>query len=83
MNRNQDFALRKVNRAWRYITLAVVVTAVSYKLIRNSQRLDSEVLKQPPGSFTGSTGIEHSERKSKYEGAGNAALGRGRGDRFT
>lgn len=80
---NSDLPFRKVNRAWRYITLAVVVTAVSYKVYRNATRLDTPDTRLPPGSFTGSTGVEPAVRKSKYEGAGNAALGRGRGDRFS
>ncbi|GMM49854.1 hypothetical protein DASB73_008120 [Starmerella bacillaris] len=77
-----DLPYKKVNRAWRKITLAVVITAASYKLYRNYTRLDTEDTKLPPGSFTGSTGVQPAVRRSKYEGAGNAALGRGSGDRF-
>lgn len=37
----------------------------------------------PPGAFSGASGVKQVERKSKYEGAGNSALGRRSGDRFS
>lgn len=68
----------KVNRAWRRIALAVLGSAAVYKVWRNYSRLDTDMPETYPGQFTGSSGIEQAERKSKYEGAGNTALGRRR-----
>lgn len=83
MNHAAGSPLPKINRAWRLITAAVITTAISYKVWRNYTRLDGPDLRAPPGSFTGATGVEPVKRKSKFEGAGNSALGRGTGDRFT
>lgn len=71
-----------INRAWRRITAAVIVSAVSYKVYRSYTRYDVAKPEVPPGAFTGSTGVEPVERKSKYQGAGNSYLGRRSGDKF-
>jgi len=66
----------KVNRAWRRITLLVLTSGAAYKIWRNYSRLDTEKPETYPGQFTGSSGVEQTERKSKYEGAGNSRMGR-------
>lgn len=75
--------LPQVNRAWRRITVAVIFSAVTYKVYRNYTRMEGPQHQNPPGAFSGATGVKQAERKSKYEGAGNSALGRRSGDRFT
>lgn len=71
-----------INRAWRRITVAVIASAITYKVYRSYTRYGGTNPEVPPGAFTGSTGVEPAERKSKYQGAGNSYLGRRSGDKF-